>query len=65
MAHVGNTLKYSGHEHFRHRLVLSVLSGKPVKIERIRPDDKNPGLRGAAFLGLGFLAEPVSYAHVR
>lgn len=64
MAHVGNTLKYSGHEHFRHRLVLSVLSGKPVKIERIRPDDKNPGLRGAAFSSF-LIEEPVSDAYVR
>lgn len=47
MAQSGGVLKYSGHQHFRHRLVLSILSGKPVKIEGIRPDDKNPGLRGS------------------
>ncbi|GBE82088.1 Probable RNA 3'-terminal phosphate cyclase-like [Sparassis crispa] len=29
----------------RHRLVLSVLSGKPVRIDKIRSSDKNPGLR--------------------
>lgn len=40
------TLNYSGHLHFRHRLVLSVLSGKIIKIDKIRPGDKNPGLRG-------------------
>jgi hypothetical protein len=40
------TLNYSGHLHFRHRLVLSVLSGKAIKIDKIRPGDKNPGLRG-------------------
>ncbi|TFK80744.1 18S rRNA biogenesis protein, partial [Polyporus arcularius HHB13444] len=28
-----------------HRLVLSILSGKPVRIDKIRSDDKNPGLR--------------------
>jgi RNA 3'-terminal phosphate cyclase-like protein len=41
-----NALHYHGHLSFRHRLVLSVLSGKTVKIDKIRPDDKNPGLRG-------------------
>ncbi|KAG6832329.1 hypothetical protein H0H87_001970 [Tephrocybe sp. NHM501043] len=38
-------LHFSGHQHFRHRLVLSILSGKHVKIDKIRPEDKNPGLR--------------------
>ncbi len=40
------TLSYSGHLHFRHRLVLAILSGKAIKIDKIRPADKNPGLRG-------------------
>ncbi|KAI9508282.1 18S rRNA biogenesis protein [Russula earlei] len=39
------TLHYSGHLYFRHRLVLAILSGKPIKIDKIRPGDKNPGLR--------------------
>jgi RNA 3'-terminal phosphate cyclase-like protein len=39
-------LSFSGHEHFRHRLVLSILSGRPVRINKIRPADANPGLRG-------------------
>ncbi|KAG8865400.1 hypothetical protein FRB96_000290 [Tulasnella sp. 330] len=34
-----------GHEDLRNRVVLSVLSGKPVRIDKIRPDDKEPGLR--------------------
>ncbi|KXN92238.1 putative RNA 3'-terminal phosphate cyclase-like protein [Leucoagaricus sp. SymC.cos] len=38
-------LSFSGHQYLRQRLVLSVLSGKHVKIDRIRPEDKNPGLR--------------------
>ncbi|KAH8989224.1 18S rRNA biogenesis protein [Lactarius hatsudake] len=38
-------LHYSGHLYFRHRLVLSILSGKSIKIDKIRPSDKNPGLR--------------------
>ncbi|KAF5389806.1 hypothetical protein D9757_003724 [Collybiopsis confluens] len=41
----GPIIQYSGHHYFRHRLVLSILSGKPVKIDKIRTEDKNPGLR--------------------
>lgn len=39
-------IQFSGHHYIRHRLVLSILSGKPIRIDKIRPDDKNPGLRG-------------------
>jgi hypothetical protein len=42
-----DTLHYSGHLYFRHRLVLSILAGKTIKIDKIRPADKDPGLRGA------------------
>ncbi|KAF8743635.1 hypothetical protein AX14_001693 [Amanita brunnescens Koide BX004] len=45
MAQNGSLIKFSGHQHFRSRIVLSILSGKHVKIEKIRPEDKNPGLR--------------------
>ncbi|KAH8106846.1 18S rRNA biogenesis protein [Cristinia sonorae] len=38
-------LSFSGHQYLRHRLVLSILSAKTVKIDKIRSDDKNPGLR--------------------
>lgn len=48
MAQNGSLIKFSGHQQFRSRLALSILSGKPVKIEKIRPEDKNPGLRGAS-----------------
>ncbi|KAH9981047.1 RNA 3'-terminal phosphate cyclase/enolpyruvate transferase [Lactifluus volemus] len=40
-----DTLQYSGHLYFRHRLVLSILAGKAIKIDKIRPADKDPGLR--------------------
>ncbi|OBZ69204.1 putative RNA 3'-terminal phosphate cyclase-like protein [Grifola frondosa] len=39
-------LHFHGHQYLRHRLVLSILSGKSVRIDKIRSDDKNPGLRG-------------------
>ncbi|KAJ7343364.1 18S rRNA biogenesis protein [Mycena albidolilacea] len=45
MAHATGLIQFSGHQHLRHRLVLSILSGKPVRIDKIRSDDKNPGLR--------------------
>ncbi|TRM62629.1 RNA 3'-terminal phosphate cyclase/enolpyruvate transferase [Schizophyllum amplum] len=41
----GALAQFSGHKYLRQRLVLSILSGKPVKIDKIRPEDKNPGLR--------------------
>ncbi|EKM55509.1 uncharacterized protein PHACADRAFT_143943 [Phanerochaete carnosa HHB-10118-sp] len=45
MSQLVTVIHFSGHQYLRHRLVLSILSGKPVKIDKIRPDDKNPGLR--------------------
>lgn len=49
-----NTLiHFSGHQHLRQRLVLSILSGKHVRIDKIRPEDKNPGLLGLHRVLLG------------
>lgn len=39
-------VKFSGSEHFRYRLLLSILSGRPVRIDGIRSDDRDPGLKG-------------------
>lgn len=39
-------LRFEGYNYLRQRLVLATLSGKPVRIEKIRSDDENPGLRG-------------------
>lgn len=41
-----NCLIYRGSNAFRMRLILSVLSGRPVKINDIRSLDDFPGLRG-------------------
>ncbi|GAA5963509.1 hypothetical protein JCM8115_003392 [Rhodotorula mucilaginosa] len=38
-------LSFKGHARLRHRLVLSLLSRRPVRIDRIRPDDDEPGLK--------------------
>ncbi|RUP43445.1 RNA 3'-terminal phosphate cyclase/enolpyruvate transferase [Jimgerdemannia flammicorona] len=47
-------LKFEGHNYFRQRLVLATLSGKTLRIDKIRSDDQNPGLRDfeASFLRL-------------
>ncbi|KAI8344870.1 RNA 3'-terminal phosphate cyclase [Choanephora cucurbitarum] len=42
---MSNLLKFEGYNYLRQRLVLATLSGKPVRIEKIRSDDENPGLR--------------------
>jgi len=39
-------LVFQGHRHFRQRLLLSVLSGIPIKIEKIRSEQSAPGLKG-------------------
>lgn len=41
-----SVVRYSGHLHLRTRIVLSILSGKPIRVDGIRSNDKNPGLRG-------------------
>ncbi|CDK26572.1 unnamed protein product [Kuraishia capsulata CBS 1993] len=38
-------LNFRGAENFRLRLILSTLSGKAIKIDKIRSNDLNPGLR--------------------
>ena len=38
-------LRFKGSESFRQRLVFSTLSGKPIRIDDIRAQDENPGLR--------------------
>ena len=43
---VGGVVTYEGSNCFRQRLILSTLSGKPVRIRNIRPKADDPGLRG-------------------
>ena len=49
-------MNFTGHEHLRTRLVLSLLSGKSLKVTGIRSQDKDPGLRGSFTLHLKKLA---------
>lgn len=50
----GRVLRFSGHAYFRQRLVLATFAGRAVRIDRIRPDDEEPGIRDfeASFLRL-------------
>ncbi|KDN35149.1 hypothetical protein RSAG8_11837, partial [Rhizoctonia solani AG-8 WAC10335] len=49
-----NLVRFTGHNYFRQRITLSIISGKAVRIDAIRTDDQNPGLRDfeASFLRL-------------
>ncbi|PWN47826.1 18S rRNA biogenesis protein [Violaceomyces palustris] len=53
-ANSSRLLRFTGHSHFRQRLILSILSGRPVRIDAIRPEDQEPGIRDfeAGFLRL-------------
>lgn len=37
-------LTFSSHQHLRHRLILSLLSRRPIRIDKIRPSAESPGL---------------------
>ena len=41
-----NVFVYEGCNYLRYRLILSTLSGKPVKIEDIRSQHDDPGIKG-------------------
>ncbi|KAI7864360.1 RNA-3'-phosphate cyclase [Spinellus fusiger] len=51
---MSSLVRFEGHQYLRQRLVLATLSGKPVRIDKIRSDDANPGLTEyeASFLKL-------------
>ncbi|KAJ2395781.1 hypothetical protein GGI05_001422 [Coemansia sp. RSA 2603] len=40
-----DVLHFEGHRFLKQRLVLSILSQRPVRIDKIRADDTNPGMR--------------------
>ena len=45
MAPNGRYAEYTGANYLRQRLVLAILSARPVRITRIRARDQDPGLR--------------------
>ena len=43
-------LTFQGHQNFRQRFILSILTGKAIVIQKIRSaDEENPGLSGKSF----------------
>eukprot|EP00124_Ichthyophonus_hoferi_P000881 Ihof_evm5s38 gene=Ihof_evmTU5s38 len=42
---MASIIKYEGAKNLRQRIVLSVLSGRPVRIDKIRNEENDPGLR--------------------
>ena len=49
-----STLRFTGAEHFRQRILLATLTGRAVRIDAIRADEEEVGLRDfeASFLRL-------------
>jgi RNA 3'-terminal phosphate cyclase len=39
-------LKFQGHLYFRQRIILSLLSGKAIRIDEIRSHSEEPGVTG-------------------
>ena len=42
---MGSILKFQGAQNFRQRLLFSTISGRAIRIDDIRTQDENPGLR--------------------
>lgn len=53
-----------GHRNLRLRLVLATLSGKPIKIVKIRSEDMNPGLRDHEVSFLRLLESVTNGTHI-
>ncbi|EGW33026.1 uncharacterized protein SPAPADRAFT_49951 [Spathaspora passalidarum NRRL Y-27907] len=59
-----NITLFEGHRNFRFRLILSTLSGKPIKITKIRSNDMNPGLRDHEVSFLRLLEAVTNGSHI-
>ena len=57
-----SSLRFEGSLGFKHRLVCAVLSGRPIKIDNIRADSKNPGISEAEASFLRLLEKVGSHA---
>ena len=55
---------FEGHRNFRLRLVLATLSGKPIKITKIRSQDLNPGLKDHEVSFLRLLEAVTNGSHI-
>lgn len=54
-------LTFEGHNYLRQRLVLATLSGKYVRIDKIRSDDENPGIRGGLHSNRSFFISGTTF----
>ena len=57
-------ITFEGHRNFRLRLVLATLSGKPIKITKIRSQDLNPGLKDHEVSFLRLLEAVTNGSHI-
>ncbi|CAI5758006.1 unnamed protein product [Candida verbasci] len=64
MSSKSNIITFEGHRNFRLRLILSLLSGKSIKIVKIRSDDLNPGLKDYEVSFLRLLESITNGSHI-
>ncbi|SNX85151.1 related to RCL1 - RNA terminal phosphate cyclase-like protein [Melanopsichium pennsylvanicum] len=57
-------LRFTGHRNFRQRLVLSLISQRPVRIDSIRPDSSSPGIRDFEANFLRLIEKVTNGSHV-
>lgn len=57
-------LRFTGHRNFRQRLILSLVSQRPVRIDSIRPDSSSPGIRDFEANFLRLLEKITNGSHV-
>ncbi|SPO28056.1 related to RCL1 - RNA terminal phosphate cyclase-like protein [Ustilago trichophora] len=57
-------LRFTGHRNFRQRLILSLVSQRPVRIDSIRPDSSSPGIRDFEANFLRLIEKVTNGSHV-
>ncbi|KAK2740383.1 hypothetical protein FQN57_006123 [Myotisia sp. PD_48] len=64
MATTQPPVKFTGHQSFAHRLILSTLTGRPIHISQIRSSSLNPGLTPYEISFLRLLEAVTNGAHI-
>ncbi|KAK6464698.1 RNA 3'-terminal phosphate cyclase/enolpyruvate transferase [Scheffersomyces coipomensis] len=64
MSSKGGIVTFEGHRNFRLRLIISTLAGKPIKINKIRSNDVNPGLKDHEVSFLRLLESVTNGSHI-
>lgn len=57
-------LRFTGHRNFRQRLILSLVSQRPVRIDSIRPESSSPGIRDFEANFLRLIEKVTNGSHV-